>query len=102
MTDLKSTFFKFSFCFLAILTLFFYSCNSSGEDVQVASTDSLTDVEKRLPENALKGLVVSDGLEVKTMATEPVLKNPTNIDVDENGRVWVTEAYNYRPDINGN
>jgi hypothetical protein len=31
-----------------------------------------------------------------------MLKNPTNIDVDERGRVWVTEAYNYRPDINGN
>ena len=36
------------------------------------------------------------------MATEPMLKNPTNIDVDERGRVWVTEAYNYRPGINGN
>ncbi|MFI5154485.1 MAG: PVC-type heme-binding CxxCH protein, partial [Chitinophagales bacterium] len=34
--------------------------------------------------------------------TEPMLKNPTNIDVDERGRVWVTEAYNYRPAINGN
>ena len=36
------------------------------------------------------------------MATEPMLKNPTNIDVDERGRVWVCEAYNYRPAINGN
>src|SRR5688500_4121778 len=102
MTDCKSLFFKCSYCFLAILTLFFYSCNSSGEDVKVATTDSLTDVQKRLPENALKGLVVSNGLEVKTMATEPILKNPTNIDVDEKGRIWVTEAYNYRPGINGN
>ena len=50
----------------------------------------------------MKGLVTFDGLEVRTMATEPMLKNPTNIDVDERGRVWVTEAYNYRPDINGN
>jgi hypothetical protein len=31
-----------------------------------------------------------------------MLKNPTNIDVDDRGRVWVTEAYNYRPQINGN
>src|SRR6186713_804794 len=101
MTDLKSTFFKRYGYFLAILILFFYSCNSS-EDLKVASTDSLTDPQKRLPENALKGLVVSNGLEVKTVATEPMLKNPTNIDVDEKGRMWVTEAYNYRPGINGN
>jgi putative membrane-bound dehydrogenase-like protein len=64
--------------------------------------DSLTEEQKRLPENSLKGLVAFDGLEARTMATEPMLKNPTNIDVDESGRVWVTEAYNYRPDINGN
>ena len=101
MTDVKSTFFKRYGYFLAILILFFYSCNSS-EDLKVASTDSLTDAQKRLPENALKGLVVSNGLEVKTVATEPMLKNPTNIDVDEKGRMWVTEAYNYRPGINGN
>src|SRR5688500_17884868 len=64
--------------------------------------DTIPAIDKRLPENALKGLVIANGLEVKTMATEPMLKNPTNIDVDERGRVWVTEAYNYRPAINGN
>jgi putative membrane-bound dehydrogenase-like protein len=62
----------------------------------------LTEQEKHEPENALRGLVAFNGLEVHTMATEPMLKNPTNIDVDDRGRVWVTEAYNYRPDINGN
>jgi putative membrane-bound dehydrogenase-like protein len=31
-----------------------------------------------------------------------MLINPTNIDVDSKGRVWVLEAYNYRPGINGN
>src|SRR6185295_7839881 len=31
------------------------------------------------------------------MASEPVLRNPTNIDVDDRGRIWVTEAFNYRP-----
>ncbi|HVX52147.1 MAG TPA: PVC-type heme-binding CxxCH protein [Chitinophagaceae bacterium] len=78
----------------------FTACNS-GTSTN-GSTDSLTDAQKRLPENALKGLDVFEGLEVHTMATEPMLKNPTNIDVDERGRVWVTEAYNYRPAINGN
>ena len=79
------------------------SCNSN-EDVSAPgnTSDSLTEDQLHLPENALKGLVIAEGLEVKAMATEPMLKNPTNIDVDERGRVWVTEAFNYRPGINGN
>ena len=59
-------------------------------------------MQKHLPENALKGLILAKGLEVKAMASEPMLKNPTNIDVDEKGRVWVVEAFNYRPKVNGN
>lgn len=47
-------------------------------------------------------LQVAAGLEVKPFASEPMLINPTNIDVDSKGRVWVLEAYNYRPGINGN
>ena len=47
-------------------------------------------------------LQVPEELEVKPFAAEPMLINPTNIDVDSKGRVWVLEAYNYRPGINGN
>jgi putative membrane-bound dehydrogenase-like protein len=86
---------------LAVIVCF-VSCNDSNRSESSAKTDSLSEQEKHLPENALKGLEIAEGLEVTAMATEPMLKNPTNIDVDERGRVWVTEAYNYRPDINGN
>ncbi len=37
-----------------------------------------------------------EGLEVTLWAETPQLYNPTAIDVDERGRVWVTEAVNYR------
>ncbi len=85
------------------LFAFLFSCNNNASNQQkTVASDSLTEEQKHLPENALKGLVVADGLEVKPVATEPMLKNPTNIDVDERGRVWVTEAYNYRPAVNGN
>lgn len=59
------------------------------------SFDSLTEDQKRLPENALSGMKVADGLEVELFAAEPMLTNPTNISVDAQGRVWVCEAYNY-------
>ncbi len=89
------------FIFLFSFSLITFSCNNSNNPV-VKTPDTLTEEQKHLPENALKGLEVFEGLEVHTVATEPMLKNPTNVDVDERGRIWVTEAYNYRPAINGN
>lgn len=47
-------------------------------------------------EDALKALKVADGFQVELFAAEPMLINPTSIDVDHKGRVWVAEAVNYR------
>ncbi len=60
----------------------------------------LTDEDKRLAKNARAGLEVADGLEATLFASEPMMGNPTNIDVDAKGRVWVCEAYNYRTALN--
>lgn len=43
-----------------------------------------------------KGLVIPEDWEVTLWAESPSLYNPTNMDVDAKGRVWVTEAVNYR------
>jgi len=40
--------------------------------------------------------VVPEGLEVTVWATTPLLYNPTNIDFDAAGRLWVAEGVNYR------
>lgn len=40
--------------------------------------------------------VLPEGLEVKLWAHSPMLQNPTNIDVDQHGRIWVAEGVNYR------
>jgi putative membrane-bound dehydrogenase-like protein len=48
------------------------------------------------PEKAESTFAVADGLEMKLWAAEPLLVNPTSIDVDHLGRVWVCEAVNYR------
>ncbi len=39
---------------------------------------------------------VPDGLEVTLWAASPQLFNPTNIDIDRDGRVWVAEGVRYR------
>ncbi|RKY22192.1 MAG: hypothetical protein DRQ55_01805 [Planctomycetota bacterium] len=41
-------------------------------------------------------LIVPAGLEVSLAAESPLFFNPTAMDVDERGRLWVTEAVNYR------
>ncbi len=51
---------------------------------------------QKAPDETLSSLKVADGLEVTTWATEPALVNPTNMDIDERGRIWITEAANYR------
>ncbi|MES2795766.1 MAG: PVC-type heme-binding CxxCH protein, partial [Bacteroidota bacterium] len=89
---------------LVVLAISYIGFNNFSKKTtsSFVSADTLTDDQKRLPINSLKGLEITDGLEVNTFATEPMLINPTNIDVDAKGRVWVCEAYNYRPQINGN
>jgi putative membrane-bound dehydrogenase-like protein len=41
-------------------------------------------------------LYCPDDIEISLWAESPMFYNPTNIDVDARGRVWVTEAVNYR------
>ena len=41
-------------------------------------------------------LYVPDGLEATLWAETPQFYNPTNMDVDDEGRVWVVEAVDYR------
>lgn len=48
------------------------------------------------PADALAALKVADGFQVELFAAEPMLINPTSMDVDHKGRVWVAEAVNYR------
>jgi len=51
---------------------------------------------QKAPEETLKLLQVPKGLEIGLWAAEPIFSNPTNIDIDERGRVWVCEGVNYR------
>jgi putative membrane-bound dehydrogenase-like protein len=48
------------------------------------------------PSKAVAGLDVAPGLEATLFASEPMMLSPSDIDVDERGRVWVCEVVNYR------
>ena len=53
-------------------------------------------------EETTRRLKPAAGLEATLWAAEPLLVNPTNIDVDSRGRVWVAEGLNYRLTRGGN
>lgn len=51
---------------------------------------------QKAPEAALHTLAPLEGFQVELFAAEPMVINPTSMDIDPQGRVWVTEAVNYR------
>src|SRR5438876_7877135 len=71
------------FCFLVCRALCAQAANPAGVGPQAAR-------------ESLKGFTVADGLEVSLFASEPMVRNPTDMDIDERGRVWITEGVNYR------
>lgn len=44
----------------------------------------------------MKSLKAGEGLEVSLFACEPMIRKPSNMDVDARGRVWIVENVNYR------
>jgi len=73
---------------LSLIPPFFVSAAFGFAPVQVA------------PELPLDSFVLPAGLEITPWASSPALFNPTNIDIDHRGRVWVTEGVNYRGKAN--
>src|SRR5687767_12568730 len=55
-----------------------------------------SDEPKHLPENAVKNLDVHPELQATLFASEPMITNPVNLDIDHRGRVWVCDVMNYR------
>ncbi|MEX0647681.1 MAG: PVC-type heme-binding CxxCH protein [Balneolaceae bacterium] len=93
--DKRNAFAALTALFL-LFTITFISCENSSEiDISDLSEEEIHD-----PEFALAGVEMRDGLEVRLFASEGMVRNPTNMDVDDRGRVWVTEGVNYRPSLN--
>src|SRR4051812_48998747 len=47
------------------------------------------------PAESVRRMKVADGFEVKLFAAEPMVVNPVAMTVDERGRVWVIECFEY-------
>jgi len=77
------------FSYLFFLILIAGSCNQPSKPDTTAS-ETTKKISKSLD------LYLPDDLEATLWAESPLFYNPTNMDVDVKGRIWVTEAVNYR------
>jgi putative membrane-bound dehydrogenase-like protein len=79
---------------MAVLVL--YSCSSLRGQSEFGFINTKPSGQPYLtPEESLKRLQVPPGFEVKLFAAEPAIINPISFTVDERGRLWVVECYEY-------
>lgn len=80
-----------SYLAVSLLTL-------SGELNQIRQANLPVRPPVKVPADSTETLqlVLPDDLEATLWAESPQFFNPTNMDVDVRGRIWVTEAVNYR------
>ncbi len=86
--------------FLLKIALKGFLCLLIATSCQTENSHSNYTNDTRSAENSMIGMKVGEGMAVELFASEPLLINPTNIDIDEEGRVWVCEGYNYRMNLN--
>src|SRR5215212_8301865 len=82
---------------LLVLTIGIASCASRSDSTARAPAPAPATKAVALADNDVTDqFQVPDGMEVRVWARTPQLFNPTNIDVDARGRIFVAEGVNYR------
>jgi len=71
-------------------------CNGSG-----SPTSEQGPSPARTPVEELNTFQLEPGLEIKLIASEPLVEDPVVMTFDEDGRLWVVEMRSFMPDIDG-
>jgi len=102
--DYSSCMKNFAACMLVVLVCLQSCKNGTGK---ANHSDSLS-LRKTIPEapvlaadEAIKKMHIEDGLEVKLVASEPLIAAPVAMSFDDKGRIWVVEMQDYMPDTVG-
>jgi putative membrane-bound dehydrogenase-like protein len=61
----------------------------------VRAADELADTNPLAPDEAARTMIVPEGFRVTAFAAEPDVRQPISFCIDDRGRLWVAEAYNY-------
>ncbi len=82
--------FSFTYSRIGAVLLTVFLLPNSG----LNAADAYPDAEPKIVPQSL--FQVPEGLEVTVWASSPDLFNPTNMDIDQKGRIWVAEGVRYR------
>jgi putative membrane-bound dehydrogenase-like protein len=80
-----------SFLALALAALAGLGVNRAGQQAKLPNPRDIHD-----PANAVANLEIHPELQATLFASEPKITNPTNLDIDHRGRVWICDVKNYR------
>ncbi len=70
--------------------------NSAQTQPAAVQQPKETEIDAPLPAaEAARTMVVPDGFQVTLFADEPAVQQPVGFAIDDRGRLWVAEAYNY-------
>jgi len=91
---------RFLLSLVSVLFAFAASINAADEPSAAKPRSKPRTMEHTFGPQAAQSdtakLVVAEGLRATLFASEPMMVNPCDMDVDERGRVWITEGANYR------
>ena len=93
-----STFFSPSTVALLTIVLSLTGCDA-GETTKLQADVSASPVLS--PEASMRMMEISDGFEVRLVASEPLVTTPVAFNFDARGRMWVVEMNGYMPDTTG-
>ncbi len=83
------------------IIVFALSCIAFGPNI-ISSCDSKSALEKNsAAEEALASFEIADGFKIELIASEPLIGDPVDMEIDEYGRLYVVEMPGYPLDKSG-
>ena len=80
---------------LACLALLMLSSTAQAQGLNIPRAQDRPPGPALSAEEAVKRMTVPEGFTVEVVASEPDLMNPVAMCIDEQGRFWVTESFEY-------
>lgn len=79
-----------------VVSALVFTAAPAPSEIKVASAAMKRPLGFEEAKEQMEAFKAAEGLEASLFAAEPMVQNPTNIDIDPQGRLWVLECVNYR------
>jgi putative membrane-bound dehydrogenase-like protein len=79
----------------SVVVFLLWGAFAHGQGLEVPRAQDRPPGPPRSPEEAVAKMTVPDGFNVEIVAAEPDVVNPVAMAIDEKGRYWITESFEY-------